>query len=345
MPHGPPDPSISILVLRPLVHGASIAGISWSELIDAGATTLKTIDPELLADPDARVSVRAALELWELLPGLTQNDAFGLWLAEQVRATPAIVGLWFVLTSPTLDRGFDEMIRFQGLLHDRAYGELVRSAGGTTYVHRIGDATFRAPRHAVEFGFAHLVYVVRRATGIDVTPSAVRFQHVKPASLAHHGRVFGENVTFDADSDAITFDRATLELPVRTADSALSEIVAGHARTLLAALPETPTWTCRVQRVAGEGMLCGECDLETVAMSLSLTKRSLQRRLNDEGTTFEEVIDGLRRNLAHRYLRERRLSIRETAFLLGYSDVPTFHRAFVRWTGETPKTFRNRHSS
>ena len=343
MPIRPPDASISVLVLRVLMQGAAAAGLTWSQLVDAGAKTLGSLDPRLLADPDARVSVRAALELWELLPRLTQSDTFGLRLAEQAGATPAIVTLWFVLTSTTLDQGFDQMVRFQRLLHDRSYGELVRSARETTYVHRVGDAAFRAPRHAVEFGFAHLLHIVRRATDADVTPSSVRFQHAQPASLIEHERVFGNNVNFGADVDAITFDSATMALQVRTADLALDEILASHARTLVAAVPDSPTWSDRVRRAIGGGSILREANnLAAVATSFSMTKRSLQRRLRDEGTSFEDVVDGVRRSLAQRYLRERRIPIQETAFLLGYSDVPTFHRAFVRWTGVTPKTFRER---
>ncbi len=334
------EPSISIRVLRTLVQGGSVAGISWDDLVAAGAKTLGTIDPAQLDDPDARVTARAALELWELLPRLTGNDAFGLWLAEIAGATPANLHLWFVLSSSTLDQGLDEVVRFQQLLHDRAYSKLERSDQETTYVHRFENESFRVPRHAVEFGFAHLVSVMRRATGLDVMPSRVSFQHARPASALAHARLFGEGVEFGAERNSITFARATLDLEVRTADPALGEIVAAHSRLLLRALPDNSTWTARVQWALGERKLRETCDIEAIATSFSMAKRSLQRRLQDEGTTFEEIVDGLRREFAEHCLRERRLSTQETAFMLGYSDVPAFHRAFVRWTGLTPKTFR-----
>ncbi|HEX6763871.1 MAG TPA: AraC family transcriptional regulator [Polyangiaceae bacterium] len=342
MVQSPADGTISVLVLRALVSGAAATGLSFAALVESGAKTLATIEPSLLADPDARVSARAALELWELLPRLTRNDGFGLWLAELVRAAPVTAASWLVLSSPTLDEGLAEAVRFQRLLHDRASGELVRSERETAYIHRVGDATFRAPRHAIEFGFAQLVYVVRRATGLEVTPSFVRFQHAEPASLDRHRRVFGTHIVFDAEDDAIGFDRSTLDLPVLTADPALGELVTAHARTLLAELPENTTWTARVQRALGALLPRTTLELDAVAASLSMTRRTLQRRLRDEGTSFEDVVDGLRRNLAERYLGERRLGVQETAFLLGYSDVSAFHRAFVRWTGTTPGQFRDR---
>lgn len=344
MPSSPADGTVSILVLRALVAGAARAGLDWKTVVEAGGATLASIDAPVLADPDARVPARAALELWELLPRLTQNDSFGLWLAELVGAAPLTAASWLVLSSPTLDAGLTEAIRFQRLLHDHAAGELVRDERGTTYVHRIGDATFRAPRHAIEFGMAQLVGIVRRATGRDIFPAEVRFQHARPASLAEHTRVFGQDVTFDAEHDSVTFGRATLDLPVLTADPALGELVTAHARALLAGLPDTATWTARVQRVLGAELLRKTPELDTVAAALSMTRRTLQRRLQDEGTSFEDVCDGLRKNLAERYLGERRLGVQETAFLLGYSDVSAFHRAFVRWTGVTPSRFRSRPS-
>ncbi|HEX6277387.1 MAG TPA: AraC family transcriptional regulator [Polyangiaceae bacterium] len=341
MSPSPADGTISVLIVRALVTGAAAAGIGWPELVERGAKTLATLEPSLLADPDARVSARTALELWELLPRLTGNDDFGLWLAELVRGAPISTAAWFVLSSPTLDEGLAHAVRFQRLLHDRAAGELVRAARDTTYVHHVGDVSFRAPRHAIEFGFAQLVFTMRRATGREVAPALVRFQHAEPSSVERHARVFGRHVRFGQDTDSIVFDRTTLDLPVLTADPALGELVTAHARALLAELHEDTTWTARVKRALGERLPHATFDLESVAASFSLTKRTLQRRLREEGTSFEELSDGLRRNLAERYLSERRLGVQETAFLLGYSDVSAFHRAFVRWTGTTPRSFRD----
>jgi AraC-like DNA-binding protein len=299
-----------------------------------------TLDPSSVADPDARVPARVAVGLWQVLPELTKIPGFGLWLAERGAKAPLTVASWFILSSASVGEGLSRAVQFQRLLHDRAQSELLHLDDETVYVHRIGDATFRAPTPAIEFGFAQLVWLVRRATGVDVLPSRVRFQHVAPADLTLHERVFGQRVRFGAERDELAFDRATRELPVTSADPALGELVLSHARTLLERLPSATTWTARVQGVLAKGLPDVSVSIDDAAGALAVARRTLQRRLKDEGTSFEEVADALRRNLAERYLRDQRLGVQETALLLGYSDVSAFQRAFQRWNGVSPSRWR-----
>lgn len=180
----------------------------------------------------------------------------------------------------------------------------------------------------------------RIATGREIFPSKVELQHQQPADTTAHRPIFGPNIHFRSERDAISFDRATSELPVVGADPALGELVMAHARALYERLPEDTTWTSRVQRLVGGELPRSMLGIDDVATRLSVPKRTLQRRLKEEGTSFEELTDALRRQLAERYLREQRLGVQETAFLLGYSDVSAFHRAFQRWTGVSPTRFR-----
>ena len=341
----PADGSISVLILRALLVGAAASGIDARRLGEQAALPSGSLDPALLADPDARVPGHVALRLWEALPKLSQRETFGLWLSELVGAAPLTAAAWFISSSPTIGEGLERAIRFQRLLHDQAASELSRGPQGMTYLHRIGDATFRAPRHAIEFGFAQLVHLVRRATGQPITPAWVEFQHAAPSDRSHHARLFGPEIRFNSSSDRLHFDQKTCELPSLVADPALGELVMAHARALLARLPEDRSVAAQVRRaLAAElpGKLLG---VDAVAASLSLSKRTLQRRLRDEGTSFDEIADELRRHLSERYLGEQRFSVQETAFLLGYSDVSAFHRAFSRWTGRSPARFREADSS
>ena len=122
----------------------------------------------------------------------------------------------------------------------------------------------------------------------------------------------------------------------------MQEVVEAHARSLLTQFPDQHGLDARLRAAICEAMRAGELSLERVATRLGTPARTLQRRLKTEGTSFATMVDALRRDLAERYLRDRRVTIQETAFLLGFSDVSAFHRAFVRWTGETPKRFQDR---
>ena len=336
----PEDGSVSILVLRALLGGARAAGLSIAVVSEQSGIAPSFFDEAALADPDARVPGRVALRLWELLPRLTGNDDFGIWLAELTRSAPLTTAAWFILSSSNLEQGLERAVRFQRLLHDRATGTLESGDSEVSYVHRVGHASFRAPRHALEFGFASLVLLVRRATGRDVVPARVRFQHAEPRATSAHLRLFGREVEFGADVDELVWSRETLALPVLTADPALTEVLLSHARHLTERLPAGESLALRVQRLVALRLPDSAPSVDEAAEALSLTRRTLQRRLKEEGTSFEDILDDLRRQLAERYLREQRLGVQETAFLLGYSDVSAFHRAFLRWTGLSPSRFR-----
>ena len=342
MVDSPLDATISVLVVRALLAGASLADIDRGALEQHAGFTRGTLDPASLVDPDARLPARVAVRLWQVLPELTQNPAFGLWLAERTADAPLTVAAWFILSSPSVEEGLARAVQFQRLLHERANGELVREAHETRYVHRVGDATFRAPSPAIEFGFAQIVLLVRRATGRPVVPSRVKFQHARPGELALYRRLFGENLRFGAESDELAFERATCELPVVSADPALGELVHAHARALLERLPEVATFSARVRRLLAERLPDAAPSIDATAAALAVAKRTLQRRLKDEGTSFDAIADEVRRSLAERYLREQRLGVQETAFLLGYSEVSAFQRAFLRWTGVSPSRWREK---
>jgi AraC-like DNA-binding protein len=135
--------------------------------------------------------------------------------------------------------------------------------------------------------------------------------------------------------------RAMLERPVVKADPALSHLIERHAEALLAALPPpTQTAADRVRRILSSALRDGDATLAGAARKLKMSERSLQRRLADEGVTFDALLDEIRRDLALRYLADAKIAVAEVAYLLGYSEPSPFHRAFKRWTGRTPSEMR-----
>ena len=115
-----------------------------------------------------------------------------------------------------------------------------------------------------------------------------------------------------------------------------------HAEELLAKFPPQHSLVDQVRSIITTELRGGDPSLEHVADKLSLTPRTLQRKLQDLGISHNALLDQMRRQLAMRYLREREMAICEVAYLLGFSESSSFHRAFKRWTGVTPKEFRNR---
>lgn len=330
--------TMSILVVRALTAGASALGVPPNELATRAGLSADAF--AALADPDARVPARHVVRLWEWLSEQAADRAFGLWLADLVRDAPITMATHVTLTSPTLGEGLARAVRYQRLLHDQARSELAVGPREGVYRHRVG-ASFRAPNAAIEFGFATIVQLARRATGRDVRPTRVSLQHAAPADRSHHERWFGPRITFGARHDEVAFSRTDLDSPLVLSDPSLREVLEAHAKFLLARLPpdDAPT-TARVRAVIVEALRGEAPTLAGTAERLGVPARTLQRRLQDEGARFEALLDDARREHAVRWLTDARFAIQEIAFLLGFSDVAAFHRAFVRWTGDTPARYR-----
>jgi AraC-like DNA-binding protein len=124
------------------------------------------------------------------------------------------------------------------------------------------------------------------------------------------------------------------------ADVTLGGYLDQLATELLRGLPDPDSFRDRVRRAMWSELSDGPPALTTTAANLAVSPRTLQRRLREEGTSFGQLLDELRREFALRLLRDRKLAVYEVAFLLGYAEPSTFHRAFRRWTGLSPLRFR-----
>jgi AraC-like DNA-binding protein len=138
----------------------------------------------------------------------------------------------------------------------------------------------------------------------------------------------------------VVFDAALLEAPIVRADPALAAVLRRHAEDLLAALPDVTSAAALVRRHLGETLASQPPDVARAAKALGMSARSLQRKLEEEGTSFKAVVDEARRALAITHLRDERRSITDVAFLVGFSETSAFSRAFRRWTGKSPIDWR-----
>ena len=327
--------TLSVLAVRAIAMGAARGGLPPAELCARFG-----LDPALLADVDARVPVADVVALWQEVPRLVADDDFGLHLAELAAAAPQGLGGQLIATSPTLGEGLRRMLRFERVFHDVRTSELVIEGDEAVLVHDTRGG-IPLPRHAAEFGWAWLLLIARRVTGAAIAPRRVTFGHPAPPSIDEHARLFGVRPSFSAEVPRLVLARAELDRACLAADAALAEILDSHARSLLSRLPSTPELVAQVRAAAMEALARGELSVAAVARRLGLAPRTLQRRLADEHrASFQSVADELRADLARQWLANPTMAVAEVAFALGFADQSAFHRAFVRWTGQTPGQFR-----
>lgn len=327
--------TVSVQVFQLVAWGAGAAGASPPELLAAAG-----IDPAALADPDGRLPRALEARLWQEAARLTGDELFGLHLAERVPPDRFGALGFAARSSATLGDAYERLARFVRIVvHGPTLTvEIERSAA------RVRHTPPRTPpppsRHSIEFLMATLVIMGRRNDPAFV-PRAVHLRHAAPARLDEHRRVLGPAVRFDAAHDELVVDPARLAHPQLHAEPALARILDQHLASQLSALPADDAGLLERTRSALFAELDrGEPTLEAIAARLRMSPRSLQRRLQQEGSSLSAVLDRLRADLALRFLGEAGPSIGEVAFRLGFSDATTFHRAFRRWTGQTPAEFR-----
>jgi AraC-like DNA-binding protein len=330
-----PEPTISSMAARAVVFAAAQHGVAPPDLCKQVG-----LDPVLLADNDGRIPASVMIALWEAVSPLDPD--FGLHLAELSLSMGTALPWHLVRASSTLAEGILRLVAAWRVFNDIHPPELTLPGEHGVLRMRSKNTPLPIPRHAAEYAFAWFVIAARRATGIDVQPTRVTFEHPEPASTSEHARIFGTQceVAFDDDGSSIVIAADVLALPTREADPDLVQILEKHAEALLAKLPQRGGFAARVRSAMTPLLACGDVTIDRVAAALASSTRSVQRRLHDENTSFQRVLDELRREVATEYLGDRAKSIAEVALLLGFSDQTAFHRAFVRWTGRTPGDVR-----
>ncbi|WP_224242227.1 AraC family transcriptional regulator [Hyalangium gracile] len=282
-------------------------------------------------------TLRAFLEATEQRSG----DAFiGLHVAQAFkRGTYGLVE-YIARAAPTLRDTFRRLARYMALLNDRMVASFEEDAAAGTFTYGVPGEPLSYGRHANEFGLALFVHVGRQLAGQPWSPLAVTFAHPAPRDFSPLTAHFGVVPSFGGGMNVLTLAATTLDLPVVSADPVLLSVLERAAGTPPPREAAPPDFVQRVHEAIRATLRDGAPKMETVARQLHVSARTLQRRLAEHHTTFQDAADAVRSELARQYLKDPHLGVSEVAFRLGYSDLSTFDRAFKRWTGMTPREFR-----
>jgi AraC-like DNA-binding protein len=321
------------MVLR-VVEFCSARGHDAEALARAAGVSLAA-----LAQPDARIDFAVAARLGEQALEISGDPNFGLHLASDVGdAQHYDAGLLALMASSTLRVAFQRMVTMQRFWGDGDRVALLPAPEGLLLRYQLAGARGQYARHADECALAEVALGVRALTGQALFARAVRFRHAAPPRLDEHREVFQCTLAFCAPHTEIEFGDAVLDTAMPHANAAFCAIFTQQVERTLQRLSPPRSATEHVRGVVRAALGTGGCTLEGTAHALGLSTRTLQRRLQEEGTTFAELVDLLRHEMALAYLAHG-VSIPETAFLLGYADSTAFHHAFSRWTGTSPARY------
>ena len=299
---------------------------------------------QLIQDPGG-VSAASQHRFLEIAAAETNDPLLGLHVAAAMDLRE--IGLLFYLAASceTVAEALEYLARYAATATEEIRLEISSQTDETLLTFRrvlAFDGPVRQQSELVALGFLR---VLRTLTNRDLAPSRMSFVHGRGAELRDVHRILRCPVEFLQPTDNWVLPQQVMELPIISEDHHLLQILETHADVLLAERHSNTGVRNLVEDQLVGTLASGRVGVASIAEQLGMSERSLRRRLAEEGTSFGEVLDHLRHRLAVRYLRDQHVSLKQVAWLLGYSEVGAFNHAFKRWTGIPPGRARYRPAS
>jgi AraC-like DNA-binding protein len=315
-----------------------------AELDRAGLPTTNLLNEaglrrEQLTGPDAHIPFDAHVALFENAARALREPCFGFRLGSAVEMTEAGLVAYVTLNSQDLGGALRNMCRYLALLTEGTVCEMRRDGGEVSLLFSFVDPDLEiAARQLPEFAATLMVRVCETITGHRARPVRLELRHDTACPML--ARRLGLPVLVYQPRFALVLDAASLAIPVVNADARLLELLRRYADSLLAERARNDDLVTRAERWILENLHTGRVGATQVARGLGMSDRTLARRLAEHGLTPARLVERLRQQLARSYLAERAFPLGQITYLLGYSDLSAFSRAFRRWTGHPPSEWR-----
>jgi AraC-like DNA-binding protein len=339
--------------LLPLSHGEVVGQITslfaHKVIAQAGGRVDKRamlrgigIDPDVPVDPKLMVSDN---DYYDFFANVARNDPDGVDLPLRVGASMRCenYGAFGLAWKSALNLlgSCRRAERYARVLTSVAtYQVRETEPGFLMQLHRDGDRRNLGFRLSNEATIASIAAISQEVSTTHFRASAIYLKHGAPATTVSHEQHFDCPVHFDADMDALLISHELMRAPNQLGDPAIVKFFDAHLDYEVAKLKDEVPLERRLRMQISRALSQGIPTLSEVAAQFGMSGRTLQRRLSDRGYSFQTLVDESRRQLAQQLLRETNYPLAEVAFLTGFSEQSAFNRAFKRWAGQTPRSFR-----
>jgi AraC-like DNA-binding protein len=312
------------------------AGVETADLLaDLGIRPGATVDPAQMV---------SSSDFYDFFASVADRDPDGLSLPLRIGATMrsddyGAFGLAWK-TAPSLRGSYARSQRYGRVLGSAETYTLEQSNDGWMFsLDKAGDGRLGMTL-SNEASVSAVDVISREVSTASFVPGAVFFRHAARGDVSVYEEHFRCPVYFETGRDALLVSEDLLDAPNRLGDETVAAFFDRHLEQELTSAANDDGLEQRVRRAVAEVLSEGVPTLSSIASELGLGSRTLQRRLSDSGHSFQNVVDMARRDLARRLLRETNYSLGEIAFLTGFSEQSAFTRAFKRWAGQTPRSYR-----
>ncbi|HXV81900.1 MAG TPA: AraC family transcriptional regulator, partial [Candidatus Binatia bacterium] len=249
---------------------------------------------------------------------------------------------YVALNSPTIGAGIQNVERYLHVYDSSAQWFFTAEADRGYIRFVLTGLETDLLRHNNEHGMAIIVNTLRMMVGSHWSPEEVQFAHEAPEQTSEHHRIFRAPVVFGCETNALVIELGLIERQVPAADQQLYQIMRQYLDQVLSEMPREDGFLSSVRKATAESMRDGDPKLARVAKKMAIGPRTLQRRLKEYGFDFKKLVEDTRQRFAVSYLKDPKNTLTEVAFLLGYSELSAFNRAFKRWMGSTPLDYQRR---
>lgn len=326
--------SVSAHFVRALLGGARRQGIEVKPLL-----ALAGIPAEVLTHDSVRVSAEQYTELVQQIWQVLQDEFMGF---AEVRSKPGTFAAMCYLVIPcqTLESVYKRGRAFYGLF-DKPVGMTLSVEGDEAALTIASEGPLHDPEH---FFQESLLVIWHRFScwliGERIVLNRVEFDYPEPAHAKEYRHLFASELRFDQAATRLCFSSRYLTFPLVQDERTLKDFLKSSPADLLAKPDDSTTFTARIRRLLGKDLGQPLPDFEAIAVQLNVSPQTLRRRLKQENTSFQEIKDHMRRDIALYHLGRHELSINDIAIRVGFTEPSTFHRAFKKWTGLTPGEYR-----
>lgn len=318
------------------------------ELLTQKGVTLSEITSSLALPANTREAALHTLPLPDYLKLLNwsadrlDDKNFGFTTADYIQHDAFGPALYLSFNTATLRELFQSLQQFDTLISQGLKITFTEGPITSQLEYRIILPTEEDARHDIEQSLAIITQPFRRYVDDSWLPIRANFIHPKPGDTRRHIEVFGDEVHFEQATNSLIFDSKLLDTKITDADPKLLKILKRQTEKILDSLKRHDNLISQLRYIVAMSISSGECDSETAARHLNMSRRSLVRHLSEQGAGFRAIKEDVIQEMAKSALTETETSISQIALQLGFSETSAFDRTFKKLTGYTPRQYRQR---
>lgn len=298
------------------------------------------IDISVLNSPDNRLSLDEVHRLTQKAVVMTSDVYFGLHQGEQFMGFSNILG-YVMMNCDSLKSALLKLRRYQKICDEGTSITLTQKGDDAILNIAILDDILQKDKHLTNYRLSGVYVYLKKLAGVSFDLTQVSFCHAPPEDVSEYERIFNCPVSFSQPFNALIFDARYLDLSIPEHNVELLKTFEQHAKDIIESLDVNDSYTNRAGKIIARILNENSLSIQIVAEKMAVSVRKLQLKLQQEKTTYSKLLNDIRKRLAISYLKDRHISITEIAYLLGYSEVSVFYRAFKKWTDKTPIQYRD----